>query len=191
MTCLDSPGTAAWDDLVQLALHARPNTAPAWHAPGIKAAIRDVCAGPRNFRFADLAWAVVNTARNPESRTPVAITFDSAWSHVGVPPVAKRLSWDEGDPRYVCGICDLAEPGCRARSATNGHDFTPRTECMPATTVTPMKRSTCLGGHRDHPCPLPTGHEGDHEPPPPEMPTSPTPAPHTHPDTVRASEGAR
>lgn len=168
MTCLDSPNATAWDDLVQLAIHARPSSAPTWHAPGIKAAIRDVLAGPRNFRFVDLTWTLVNAAMNPEYRTPTAITFDSAWSHVGVPPVAKVHSWDDGDPRYVCGICDLSEPACRGRSATNGHDFTPRTDCMPATIQTQWTNPTskCLGGHKDHPCHLAVGHAGQHHAPP-------------------------
>lgn len=129
MTCIDSPGTAAWDDLLQLALHVRPADAPTWHPPGIKAAIRHECESEREFTFADIVGVVVTAAMTRAARTPAVICHTASWPAKST--AAKIHAWHEGDPRLICGVCDLARDACTSRAMTNGHTFIARTDCLP------------------------------------------------------------
>lgn len=175
MTCVDSPKTAAWDDLIQLALHVRPTDAPAWHSPGIKAAIRHELDSDREFTFAEMVAAVVSAAMNRDARTPAVIGHTASWP-IKPNTAAKVHAWHEGDPRFICGVCDLTRDACMARSATNGHTFVPRTDCLPPTDRTTgwmTRRATkCLQGPPNAQCQLENGHDGQHE-----GPTAPTPEP--------------
>lgn len=130
MTCIDAPGTRAFDDLIQLALSARPAAAPTWQSPGIKAAIRNMCASERKFTFAELTRVVITAAMNADARTPAVIEHDGSWGKT-TPASTKVYGWDEGDPRYVCAECSLDEPSCRARAHVNGHEFKSRMEHKP------------------------------------------------------------
>lgn len=121
---VNAPARQAFDDLVQLAHSVRPG----WQAPGIKAAIRQALNREDPFDFADLTRAVVKAALDSTAQTPAVIAHDAYWLKVA--PSAVVHGSDEGDPRYVCGICSLSEGACRARAATNGHDFINRLDAL-------------------------------------------------------------
>lgn len=98
---------------------------------------------------------------------------------------AKFHGWNEGDPRNICGICGLDRSACAQRASTNGHEFIPRTECLPPTDpgvigAVVQRARTCgaevLGGTV---CRLKPGHAGDHA-----MTTTPPPTPKPHEETL-------
>lgn len=80
----------------------------------------------------------------------------------------KTVGLRHGDPRDICGICDMWKHDCEERKATSGHQFVPRIDCLPPTTVEgPIyKRGKCLAGPPSSPCRLIVGHEGSHDCPP-------------------------
>ena len=120
MTITNAPSRQAFDDLVQLVIALRPT----WQAPGVRAGIKAALNREQSFTFADLVYAVVACACDPEYRTPATFAHDALWRKGA--PVARIYGIEEGDPRHVCAICSMTEAACAARARTNGHEFRPR-----------------------------------------------------------------
>ena len=122
MTCTDSPGTAAYDNLVQLAHALRPH----WQTPGIKAAIRKALDREAAFTFADLAYAVAHLCADKTIETPAPLAHDGPWwPKPTVMPTTLAAPWDGR-----CSVCSYPEVTCRARWGDD-HDFTPNTQRRP------------------------------------------------------------
>ena len=145
---------------------------PDWPAASIRTLIRkNLQDRPRRDVAVALAWVAceANTA------TPARVLEQGPWWRAAAIDGATTgraltVSWSDGDPREVCGICDMRRPDCEYRAKTNGHEFLPRTKCLPPTDPpTWMDRRTsarrCLQGLPDDGCQLESGHEGQHEPP--------------------------
>jgi len=155
---------------------------PDWPAASIRSLLNrpELKNKPRRDVAVALAWVACET----DSKTPARVIEAGPWwkatnaeatgttvAHTG------RTVGRAANPEDVCGICDMWRQDCRGRADVNGHDFVPRADCLPPTTVEgpEFKRGKCLAGPPDAPCQLITGHEGSHHcypklaaaPPPP------------------------
>lgn len=154
---------------------------PDWPA----ASIRSLLNRPelKNKPRRDVAVALVWVACEAETKTPARVIEAGPWwkaamvesSGTTIAHTGKTVG-RAANPNEVCGICDMWRDDCKGRADVNGHDFVPRSKCLPATEVGPLgERGKCLAGPPDAPCALITGHEGSHHcypklaaaPPPP------------------------
>jgi len=118
---------------------------------------RDVCVA--------LAWVACETNTTSPARVltagpwwrAVAVEGDVTTTHTG------RTVGRGENPHKVCGICDMWQDDCERRSDTSGHEFVPRSDCLPPTEVGPLgERGMCLAGPVGALCQLITGHAGAH-----------------------------
>jgi hypothetical protein len=118
MTCSDSPGTAAYDNLVQLAVALRPH----WQAPGVKAAIRKALDRADAFTFADLCFAVAYVCADTDVKTPAPLAHDGPWwPKPTTMPTTLAAPWDGR-----CSVCSYPEVTCRR--LYDDHEFTPNAQ---------------------------------------------------------------
>lgn len=120
----------------------------------------------------DVAVALAWVASESNSATPARVLTAGPWwkaAAVGdtgsgtVAHTGKTVGRD-ADPRAVCGICDMWRSDCEQRREVAGHEFVPRSECLPPTEIGALgKRGTCLAGPSEQPCQLITGHDGPHD----------------------------
>lgn len=154
---------------------------PDWPAASLRTFIaKNLADRPRRDVAVALAWVAceANTAKparvleaGPWWRA-AAVEGDVTTSHTG-----KTVGRGE-NPHEVCGICDMWRGDCERRTETSGHEFIPRSKCLPPTTVEGPHfiRGTCLAGPEDAPCQLIAGHEGAHHCMPRRPAADPTPA---------------
>lgn len=128
MTCTDSPSTATYDNLVQLAASLRPR----WQTPGIKAAIRKALDRPDPFTFADLAYAVAYICADKTIETPAPLAHDGPhWPKPTTLPTTLAAPWAER-----CSVCSYPRATCR-RIYADDHEWTPNTAKRPGAEVPP------------------------------------------------------
>jgi hypothetical protein len=154
---------------------------PDWPA----ASIRSLLNRPelKNRLRRDVAVALTWVACEADTKTPARVIEAGPWwraaaveGDVTTTHTGKTVGRGE-NPHKVCGICDMWREDCERRTATSGHEFVARSECLPPTEVGPLgERGTCLAGPIDSPCQLITGHDGAHHclPPKPKAPPTDT-----------------
>lgn len=145
---------------------------PDWPA----ASIRSLLHKPelRNKPRRDVAVALAWVACEPDTKTPARVIEAGPWwraaaadgtetvSHTG-----STIGLRHGDPRTICGICDMLRDECDERASTSGHEFVARVDCLPPRIPGVLEQgSTCLAGPVTRPCRLGYGHEGPHDCPP-------------------------
>ena len=133
---------------------------PDWPA----ASIRSLLNRPelKNKPRRDVAVALTWVACERETKTPARVIEAGPWwtaasgstdgatvSHTG-----KTVGLRHGDPRTICGICDMWRADCERRAETSGHGFVPRSECLPAREPGVLEQSPrCLAGPIASPSP--------------------------------------
>lgn len=147
---------------------------PDWPASSIRSLLNrpELKNKPRRDVAVALAWV----ACEAESKTPARVIEPGPWWRAAgteghaetVTHTGKTVGPRHGDPREICGICDMWRADCEARGATNGHAFIARIRCMPAREPGVLERNPlCHAGPPESPCRLHAGHEGQHDCPPP------------------------
>lgn len=146
---------------------------PDWPHASLRTFItKNLADRPRRDVAVALAWVACesNTATparvleaGPWWKATNAETTTGTTVHTG-----KTVGLRHGDPREICGICDMWRADCDTRKPTSGHNFVARIECLPPTTLEgPLyKPGRCLAGPPSSPCRLITGHDGQHDCPP-------------------------
>lgn len=149
--------------------HMRPD----WPTASLRTLLGrpDLSNRPRRDVAVALAWV----ACEADTKTPARVLENGPWWRAAVIEdgathhhVAKVYGWHEGDPRDICSICALDRAECHRRAKTSGHEFVPRTNCLP-----PIDHGVAIGAARREKacgaailggssCRLKTGHEGDH-----------------------------
>lgn len=153
---------------------------PDWPAGSLRTFIaKNLADKPRRDVAVAFAWVAceANTAKparvleaGPWWRA-AAVEGDVTTTHTG-----KTVGRGE-NPHDVCGICDMWREECQRRTATSGHDFVPRAECLPPRVPGVLEvGSLCLAGPEDSPCQLKYGHDGAHHCLPPKPRTEPNTA---------------
>ena len=146
---------------------------PDWPHASLRTFIaKNLADKPRRDVAVALAWVSCES----NTATPARVLENGPWwkatnaeaSSTTTVHTGKTVGLRHGDPRDICGICDMWRADCESRSATNGHEFVPRIDCLPPTTVEGPHyiRGKCLAGPPSSPCRLTTGHEGQHDCPP-------------------------
>ena len=149
--------------------HAMNAARPDWPIKQLETLLGDlrISHRPRRDVFVAMAWV----ASEADTTSPYRVLESGPWwkaagfdgGEMTISHTGKTVGAD-ADPRHVCGICSLLRSDCESRSATNGHRFIPRSECLPA--IEPQAlgiRGRCLAGPPDAPCRLITGHDGQHD----------------------------
>lgn len=152
---------------------------PDWPHTSLRTFIaKNLATRPRRDVCVALAWVACESNTATPARVLEAGPWWKAAAIEGSGPTAPhtgRTVGRDADPREVCGICDMWRADCERRKATSGHDFVPRIDCLPPTSLGALgERGTCLAGPIDSPCQLITGHEGAHHCLPPKAATPPT-----------------
>src|SRR5690349_10527813 len=114
---------------------------PDWPA----ASIRSLLGRPelKNKPRRDVAVALTWVACEADSKTPARVIEAGPWWRAAaldggsetVTHTGKTVGLRHGDPRDICGICDMWRAECEARTHTRGHEFVARIECLPPNEV--------------------------------------------------------
>jgi len=131
--------------------HAMNAARPDWPIKQLETLLGDlrISHRPRRDVFVAMAWV----ASEADTTSPYRVLESGPWwkaagfdgGEMTISHTGKTVGAD-ADPRHVCGICSLLRSDCESRSATNGHRFIPRSECLPAT-------EQLIAGHADqHDC---------------------------------------
>lgn len=110
---------------------------PDWPTASIRTLIADKL---NNRTRRDVAVALAWVACESATKTPARVLEAGPWWHASnaessgetVTHTGKTVGLRHGDPRQICGICDMWRADCEQRRATSGHDFVPRVACSPA-----------------------------------------------------------
>jgi hypothetical protein len=146
---------------------------PDWPA----APIRSLLNRPelKNRPRRDVAVALTWVACEADTKTPARVIEAGPWWRAAaletsagtVTHTGKTIGLRHGDPRTICGICDMWRNECEARAEVGGHEFVARIDCLPARIPGVLEQgSQCLAGPVTRPCQLAYGHEGPHDCPP-------------------------
>lgn len=145
---------------------------PDWPHASLRTFIaKNLADRPRRDVAVALAWISCES----NTATPARVLENGPWwkaanaesSGTTTAHTGRTVGLRDGDPRDICGICDMWRADCDQRKATSGHEFVARSECMPPTEVGALgQKGRCFAGPVSNPCRLKTGHDGPHDCPP-------------------------
>ena len=116
---------------------------PDWPHASLRTFIaKNLADRPRRDVAVALAWIACesNTAKparvlenGPWWKAVSAENSGTTTAHTG-----RTVGLRDGDPRDICGICDMWRADCVQRKLTSGHEFVARIDCPPVEPVEPV-----------------------------------------------------
>lgn len=103
----------------------------------------------------DVAIALAWVACESNTATPARVLENGPWwkatntetTATTTVHTGKTVGPRHGDPREICGICDMWRVDCDSRRTTSGHEFVARIECPVVEPIPPIAHLRTLRNH--------------------------------------------